>query len=922
MRGDSALLEIASSVADGEAVDWNAAAAKAADDRERALIDRLKIIASIGDVHRSTDDADASGPHEGVSTLDVRGKVVGHIRPAAAAGGPMVATGRALQGAPSADQAPPDDPAASEVRWGRLLLQERVGAGVYGEVYRAFDETLRRDVALKLLRSGGRSAELLAAKVLNEGRLLARVRHRNVVTVHGVDTHDGRVGLWMEFIRGNTLEQLLERQGPFGGREASLLGQDLCRALAAVHAAGLVHRDVKAQNVIREEGGRLVLMDFGTGLLLDDDEAVKGAPVAGTPLYLAPEVLGGADASPQSDIYSLGVLLFHLVTGSYPYVARSLADLRRVQARGERKRLHDLRPDLSEGFVQVVERALESDPANRYTSVGALQRGLTHALGLESGLMSPVALAGIAAEVDGSMRGSGSTDRPAAVAAAPAPVKPARWRLWIGLAILAALLAGAAWAWFRPASTGSASPIAAPLESLVVEPFDVVSSQDKELAEGIGEVVMERLRLLPGVRVVAYSPLSSNKTETADEVMSRHGAVQGLVRGTATWNDGVARVRVAVMRAGVATPVFERLFERPVDQAAELPRLAANEMVRWLGVRMSDDDETRLSRADDAAPAVFEAYLRGRAAMRHLSEPNVARAITQFKQALAVNKNHAPSLVGLAECYLLQGVTYGSMPKSQATLLAREYIQRALAIDGDHAAAVAADAQLRFYLEWDGDGAERAFQRALELSPNSGAVHQHYAMFLVARDRMDAALFQMQSAVNIDPASIPTRAALGMVWHYLGNQKQAERTFRDVLAIDPGYSPARKGLVRALLAGGSKERYGEVLGLLDGWQHGSGDPPDRFYVAARGVALAGVGQTAEARRIADDLLADTKTDGEVDAASVLVALGDATPALALLEQAVQQRSARTLFLRHDPRFDALRSDARFARLLEGMDFKR
>jgi Tfp pilus assembly protein PilF len=658
-------------------------------------------------------------------------------------------------------------------------------------------------------------------------------------------------------------------------------------------------------------------MDFGTGLLLDDDEAVKGAPVAGTPLYLAPEVLGGADASPQSDIYSLGVLLFHLVTGSYPYVARSLAELRRVQARGERRRLHDLRPDLSEGFVQVVERALEADPAQRYTSVGALQRGLTHALGLESGLMSPVALAGIAAEVDGSMRGSGSTDRPAA--APPAPAKTSRWPLWLAVGLIAALLAGAAaWAWSRPAPGGPVAPIAAPLESLVVEPFDVISSQDGELAEGIGEVVMERLRLLPGIRVVSYSPAATASIASADEVMKRH-AVGGVVRGTATWNDGVARVRVAVMRAGVATPVYEHLFERPVDQAAELPRLAANEMVRWLGLRLSGDDESRLSRADTAAPAVFEAYLRGRAAMRHLSEPNVARAIVQFKQALAANRDHAPSLVGLAECYLLQGVTYGTIPRSQATLLVREHIQRALAIDGDHAAAVAADAQLRFYLEWDGDGAERAFQRALELSPNSGAVHQHYAMFLVARDRMDAALSQMQSAVMTDPASIHTRGALGMVWHYTGNQRQAERTFRDVLAIDAGYSQARKGLVRTLLAG---KQYGQVLGLLDGWQHGSSDPPDRFYLATRGIALAGLGRASDARRVADDLLADAKADGDVDAASVLVAVGDATPAIGLLEQAVQQRSARTLFLRHDPRFDALRGDARFTRLLDGMDFKR
>jgi tRNA A-37 threonylcarbamoyl transferase component Bud32/Tfp pilus assembly protein PilF/TolB-like protein len=912
MRADSALLNIASSIADGEPIDWSAAAALATDERERALISRLKIIASIGDVHRSTDDIDGE-PSDGASTLDVRGRVVGHIRPAAGA----IATGRTPPAAPVAG-----DPASTGVSWGRLLLQERVGAGVYGEVYRAFDESLRRDVAVKLLRSSGRSAELLAAKVLNEGRLLARVRHRNVVTVHGVDTHDGRVGLWMEFIRGNTLEQLLERQGPFGGREASLLGQDLCRALAAVHAAGLVHRDVKAQNVIREEGGRLVLMDFGTGLLLEDDEAVKASPVAGTPLYLSPEVLGGADASPQSDIYSLGVLLFHLVTGSYPYVARSLAELRRMQERGERKRLHDLRPDLSEGFVHVVERALESDPAERYASVGAMQRGLTHALGLESGLMSPVTLAGIA-EGDAALRASTTLTASDAAAVARPVVRPTRWQVWLPI-LIAIAIAGAVAVWAaRNWSTPPAAPAtAAPLASLVIEPFDVVSTGDQALAEGIGEVVMERVRLLPGVRVVSYSAdpavAASQAAPSADAVLARH-QVDGLVRGTATWNDGLARVRVRVLRAGGGAPVFEQAFDRPVERAAELPRIVATEMVRRLGVSASSEEASRLSRADDAKPAVFEAYLRGRSAMRHLSEANVVRAIEQFKRALAANRDHAPSLVGLAECYLLQGVTYGSMPRGQATTLAREAIGRALALDGDHAAAVNADAQLRFYLEWDGDGAERAFQRALQLTPNSDAVHQHYAMFLVARGRMDAALSQVQSAVAIDPASIAARAALGMVWHYTGNQRQAERTFLEVLAVDGKYSQARKGLVRTLLAG---KQYAKVLGLLDGWAQGSMDPQDRFFLAARGIALAGSGQLREARQIADDLLASPKADGEVDAAAVLVAVSEPVQALTLLQQAVAQRSARTLFLPHDARFESLRSDTRFTRILDSMDFKR
>jgi tetratricopeptide (TPR) repeat protein len=345
----------------------------------------------------------------------------------------------------------------------------------------------------------------------------------------------------------------------------------------------------------------------------------------------------------------------------------------------------------------------------------------------------------------------------------------------------------------------------------------------------------------------------------------------------------------------------------------------AAEMIKWLGVQASAEESTRLARADDAAPAVFEAYLRGRAAMRHLSEPNVVRAIEQFTHALAANRNHAPSLVGLAECYLLQGVTYGSIPRSKATLLAREAVGRALAIDGDHADAVNADAQLRFYLEWDGDGAERAFQRALQLSPNAEAVHQHYAMFLVARGRLDAALSQVQSALNIDPTSIPARSTLGMVWHYNGNQRQAERTFVEVLALDGRYSPARKGLVRTLLA---SKQYAKVLGLLDGWAQGSTDPQDRFYTAARGMALAGSGQTGEARKVADDLLASPNADGEVDAAAVLVALGDVTPALGLLEQAVAQRQSRTLFVRYDPRFEALRGNPGFTRLVDGIDFKR
>src|SRR6185437_5147759 len=164
-------------------------------------------------------------------------------------------------------------------------------------------------------------------RIAREGRLLARIRHPNVITVHGVEIHEGRVGLCMELVRGTTLEDVLRKRGSFSAREAALVGIDLCRALAAIHAAGLIHRDVKAQNVMREDGGRIVLMDLGTGREADDHAGRAIRELAGTPLYLAPEIFVGAAASALTDVYSLGVLLYRLVSGAFPVRAATVDEL-------------------------------------------------------------------------------------------------------------------------------------------------------------------------------------------------------------------------------------------------------------------------------------------------------------------------------------------------------------------------------------------------------------------------------------------------------------------------------------------------------------------------------------------------------------------------------------------------------------------
>ncbi len=260
-------------------------------------------------------------------------------------------------------------------RWGHFELLESLGVGASGEVYRARDTRLQREVALKIYHDridGGTKGRLL-----KEGQSHSQVKDANVVTIYGAEEHEGRVGISMELIHGRTLQELAElgRFAPFSAAEASFIGRELCRALGAVHGSGLTHGDVKASNVMRERGGRIVLMDFSASRPVEE-RAGASEVVAGTPIYMAPEVLSGSRPTERSDVYSLGVLLFFLVTGRYPVAARSLEELIEAYQKGAHLSLSEARPELPLDFTRAVDRALEPDPSRRMESVGALSRHL------------------------------------------------------------------------------------------------------------------------------------------------------------------------------------------------------------------------------------------------------------------------------------------------------------------------------------------------------------------------------------------------------------------------------------------------------------------------------------------------------------------------------------------------------------------
>jgi len=333
MNSDERLLNLAKALSDGKDVDWLRVEADAQDEEERELLSFFREIGHVAELHRTQR--------------------------------------REMQPA-----APVGRSCSSLKVWGQLEIREKLGEGASAEVFRARDPRLDRDVALKLFRHGQWMSPEQRRMVLLEGQNLARLRHENIVTVHGADVHEGRVGIWMDLVEGRTLSEAVRTQGVYSAGEATQMGIELCRALAAVHRKNLVHADIKGQNVKREEGGRIVLMDFSSSRRADDSPGNPESDPMGTPLYMAPELWDNNSPTVESDIYALGVLLYHLVTGEFPVQAPSIELLRRAHKNHERHLLRDERPGLPDTFVRTIEKALTANPLERFRSAGALEEAL------------------------------------------------------------------------------------------------------------------------------------------------------------------------------------------------------------------------------------------------------------------------------------------------------------------------------------------------------------------------------------------------------------------------------------------------------------------------------------------------------------------------------------------------------------------
>jgi serine/threonine-protein kinase len=831
----SSLIE---AVADGDNLDDLVERASLPPD-ERRLARHLRLVAAVAQVHR---------------TLEAE-------EPAAAA-----AVAVAHQ---------PGDP------WGSLRLIEKLGQGAFGEVWRAHDALLESDVALKLIdsRPGRRD---VTARVLKEGRILARLKHPNVLTVHGVEQHQGQVGLRMEYVRGRTLEQLLAANGPFGDREAALIGQDLCRALAAVHQAGLVHRDLKAQNVMREDGGRVVLMDLGSGEL---QAKAAHAGLAGTPLCLAPEVLAGEDASVRSDLYSLGVLLYHLVTGSYPVRAASLEELREQHRLGKVERLQDRRPDVSPAFVRAVERAMAPRPADRFASAGELAASLAEVGDHTWRRSKPSA-------PDSGVRGWVRRRSGAVIAAA----------------IVTLALAGAYGVWGRR----PASPAGAPVRLVAVLPFTMEGgdADTDHIAQGLSMELTASLGQIGGLRVVPWSFMRRlTPAATLEDVVSRTKAdavVEGTIQRLPPAAEGRLRVRAQMFHA-TGTLLWSETFECTVAEILTLQATIARRIAARFAVLLERREDMLLSRFQSVPAEAVEMYLKGRQAWEDYRD-DFEPAIAFFRRAIALAPTFADAYAALADCYTLQSSFSGATAARDAFPLALGTVNQALALNPDLPEAYAVRGFAKAILAWDWTGADADYRRALELDPESAAVRTSYSNFLTMVGRHEEAIEQNRIAERRAPFSTVILRRTGWALYMARRYDEAIAQLEATLAIEPTYSPARSLLARAYSMAG---RHQEALAY--------NTPVDAGFEGIAAQVYAQAGHRDEARRLLAVATApETKANSKYQIATAYASLGDVETAIAYLEQAFEDHEPALVNLGIDPRLDPVRGEERFQRLMGRM----
>ena len=637
--------------------------------------------------------------------------------------------------------------------WGRLRIRSKLGEGAFGEVYRAYDPLLDREVALKLSRATDSSN---TERFVLEARRLARVRHPNVLVVHGADVLHGRVGIWADLLQGRTLADHLTSEGSLSPHDAVLIGVDLCRALSAVHKEGIVHRDLKASNVMRESDGRVVLMDFGSGAELQEGRTDPSGYVYGTPLLMAPEQLRGEPIGPQADIYSLGVLLYHAVSGEYPITASSLTELWERHLKAEPVPLRTRKPDLPSDFVKIIDRSIHPDPKQRFQTAREMGHELSACIGPRNDVsIAVLPFVNRSANADDEYFSDGLSDELLHVLAEIPGIR------------VAARTSSASFKGTRTtvADVGRILNVATVLEGSVrkIDTRVRVSAQLVKVSDGY--------HLWSGTYDRTLDDLLDTQEDIARSVVKE---LRTSLLGEAADSDASARAKVDVVRA---------------------------------------------TRGRTAHPEAHRSYLMARHFMDGGTPEASGKAIEYLSRAVEMDPKFALGWTELSRAYA-EEAHFGWIPGRRGSWKetgrkwfgeARKAVERALILEPDLAEAHARMGliQLRYDLNWR--RAEASMARALELAPGNVLAIRGAALVARVLGRIEESVELYREALERDPLSAICYQHLGISLECLDRLVEAEAAFRRSMDLAPQKIISRALLSLTLLAQGRmKEAMAEA----------------------------------------------------------------------------------------------------------------
>jgi eukaryotic-like serine/threonine-protein kinase len=776
--------------------------------------------------------------------------------------------------------------------FGHYRIVEKIGSGGMGEVYRAHDERLDRDVALKVLPAGALTDEAARKRLRKEALNLSKLNHPNIATIHDFDTQDGVDFLVMEYVAGTSLAQKLSG-GSLPEKQLLALGTQLAQALEEAHERGVVHRDLKPGNVMIAPGGWAKVLDFGLAKQLRPvtekttiDSLNESRVVAGTLPYMAPEQLLGEATDARTDIYGLGALLYEMATGQKLFreaLVTRLADAILHQAPVPP---HALSSHMSPELERIILKCLEKEPEDRYQSAKELNIDLRRLLAQSSVRVPRVA-----------------------------DLQRASWR-WtvataVGVVLIVAVAVGlAVHAWRGRLTTPSNPP---EIQSLAVLPFENLSGEPQQeyFAEGMSDALITDLSQIKELRVISRTSVTQYKgTHKPVSEIAKELHVDGIVEGSVLRVGDRVRISTELVRAETERNLWAQQYEREFTNVLSLQNDVARDIVSEIQIRLTPQEQTRLSSSRPIVPEAYEAYLQGRYDANKRTGEALTQAVKDYRRSINLDATYAPAYAGLAGTLALL-TDYTDVPPAQVLPDAEATARRALQLDDSLAEAHASLGLIRFWLfEWSGVLSE--YQRAIQLNPGYANAHHWYALFLSETGKSEEGIAEIKLAQELDPRSLIINANMAWCFYLAGKYDQAIEQAHKTLELDPSFAVAHEYLGQAHLEKGKYEESFEELRMALSL---SGN--ETLYKAELANAYAVAGRRENALELLRDLLQRSSRQyvSPYSVALVYAGLGDTDQAFNWLNRAYKERDARLTSIKVHPRFASLRPDPRFKALV-------